>query len=259
MAWCTSDNFTTARPEEEVASQEVEIFNSPEDVERGVNPFRDCSVNSFRDYPGMESEDNPFNSWMSRVGGRMLATMKAMLYHRPGPSRGHNYTGQAKFLSRALTRDPDIGLSSAPSSHSPVKDADEWCEIILENKKKRRVTDSTKKRILELSKSFSESGIKQQYPWYRRQYLERFKESIRADNEMSRWTRIQQINEHVRDMADEAILNRHPLHDHMLARWAVQKAGELNARSFFTASGTWLRNFKKRHDVGSRKITGYIT
>lgn len=155
-----------------------------------------------------------------------------------------------------------LGSCSNNTCESVAQDTsndEEYIEITLDNGFRRKVKVSTKKIIVSMHQAgATEKAIRARYPWFRRNYIQNFL-AIDQDVEQGERSRIQQINEFVAEMADKTIRNRQPLHDYMLVRWAVQKAGELNARGFFTASHTWLLNLKKRADVVSRKITAYIT
>ncbi|CAF3336965.1 unnamed protein product [Rotaria socialis] len=59
-------------------------------------------------------------------------------------------------------------------------------------------------------------------------------------------------------MFQEARENILPVHDKDLQRWARQKAAE-DSSLIFEASEHWLRVFKHRHHICSRKITKLVT
>ncbi|CAF1508211.1 unnamed protein product, partial [Rotaria sp. Silwood1] len=59
-------------------------------------------------------------------------------------------------------------------------------------------------------------------------------------------------------MFEEARENVLPVHDRDLKRWALQKAAE-DPSLVFEASEHWLRVFKYRHRICSRKITKLVT
>ena len=107
-------------------------------------------------------------------------------------------------------------------------------------------------------KGYYEASIKAQYPWFELKHIARFREHCSTDGG-DQLCRIEQINEYVSIRATQAMNSHQPLHDYMFVREAVLRAGELNARSFFTVRHTWLLKFKKSNDVTSRKITNYIT
>ena len=192
---------------------------------------------------------------------RTLMRALEILRKEPSATRGRNFTKEAKYILRGMTCDMNIG-STSEDSQSPVKvrRKPEYCEVEVAANEKPKILKSTKKKILHLHdfKNYTTKGIQAQYPWYRSSHLQRSRESCR-NNETSNQTRIEQINTYVLGRAEEAMRLQQPLHDYMLVRWAVQRAGELNARSFFVASHTWLLNSKKRNDVVSRKITHHVT
>jgi hypothetical protein len=49
-----------------------------------------------------------------------------------------------------------------------------------------------------------------------------------------------------------------PVHDNDIRRWALEKAKEESLEDF-TASHHWLINFKKCHQITSRRITKFVT
>lgn len=170
------------------AKPEVNIYESQEDLQQGIRPFFDCPLN--RD-----------------EAARVLQRAMDMLRHQPGPSRGRNFTEEAKILLRRMTCDPNIGSSSGDSSQEkePAKkqepNQDENpCIIETSDGGRRKVLDSTKKRILMLhdERNATIATIRAQYPWFQKSHLERFRSSC-SGGEASQQTRIQQINEYVRD------------------------------------------------------------
>lgn len=70
--------------------------------------------------------------------------------------------------------------------------------------------------------------------------------------------KIQVIEDFVYDKFEEARNRVLSVHDHDLRRWALQKAAEDSVLNF-QASEHWLRAFKHRHRICSRKITKLVT
>ena len=128
-------------------TDQVLIYNTPEDMEMGVRPFFECPMSR------EEAE-------------KTLQRALDMLRHKPEPSRGRNFTAEAKILLRGMTCDPTIGSSSADSSQSPVKQREdpEYCEIELRGGTRLKIRESTKKHILHLHdvKGYDEASIKAQ-------------------------------------------------------------------------------------------------
>lgn len=48
------------------------------------------------------------------------------------------------------------------------------------------------------------------------------------------------------------------VHDRDLKRWAIRKARELNL-IMFKASDTWIKSFKRKNNIGNRRVTRFIT
>ncbi|CAF2057276.1 unnamed protein product [Rotaria magnacalcarata] len=88
-----------------------------------------------------------------------------------------------------------------------------------------------------------------------REYIARFRHYIEQHG--TKPEKLQIIDDFVYDMFEEARENVLPVHDNDLKRWAVQKAAE-NSNLIFEASEHWLRVFKHRHRICSRKITKLV-
>ncbi|CAF2826171.1 unnamed protein product [Rotaria sp. Silwood2] len=89
-----------------------------------------------------------------------------------------------------------------------------------------------------------------------RQYITRFRHYIEQHG--TKREKLQIIDDFVYDMFEEARDNVLPVHDRDLKRWALQKAAE-DSSLIFEASEYWLRVFKHRHRICSRKITKLVT
>ena len=223
----------------------MKFYDSSQELEKSIAPIYDTPLDR------------------SEVD-KVLRQAMDILHNTRGRSRvANNYTARAKRLLRGMTCDPNIGSSSSdesrpsPKKKKPVNTG--FCELEPGKLPKRVIADSTKKKILQLHNGRkSASAIQKLYPWFRPGYIERFRESCQSD-EGSQLGRIESINSYVRARAKEVMRSKGPLHDYMLVRWAMQRAGELDARSFFTASHQWLWNFKKKNGIVSRKITAFIS
>lgn len=203
-----------------------------------------------------------FEGLLSRDEAKMtLKRALDMLEHRPQKEyrRGPDYDDEAKGLLRFMTGEEHIGSTSSESViKSPAKASsrDDICEIEESSGQRRSISANTQRIIVEMHRrGASEAAIKAKYPWFRRNQVKRFTDCI----EGSQKSRMEQINQFVEDLALSTIDARQPLHDYMIVRWALQKADELDARSFFSASGTWLKHFKKRARISSRKITDWVS
>lgn len=149
------------------------------------------------------------------------------------------------------TEDDDSGSSSENSTfYEPECPRD-----IFVGGTQRRVSLETIIKIVELAdvKHQKESTIKGKYPWYTRQYLPRFREITASGG--SRRDRYDIIDREVFARAENAIRSGLPLHEYMLHHWAIEAADELQVDDF-VASRHWVHDFKKRHDIVSRKVTG---
>lgn len=89
-----------------------------------------------------------------------------------------------------------------------------------------------------------------------RQYIARFRHYI--DQHGTKSAKVQAVDDFVYDKFEEARDNVLSVHDRDLKRWALQKAAEEPGLTF-EASEHWLRIFKHRHRICSRKITKLVT
>jgi hypothetical protein len=87
------------------------------------------------------------------------------------------------------------------------------------------------------------------------QYISRFRYYIEQHG--TKPEKIQIIEDFVYDKFEEARNRVLPVHDRDLKRWALQKAAEDSVLNF-QASEHWLRVFKHRHRICSRKITKLV-
>ena len=223
---------------------ELEFYHSLQELEKSIAPIFDTPLDR------------------SEVD-KVLRRAMDILHHTRGRSRvADNYTARVKRMLRGMTCDPNIGSSSSDESRpSPKKKSEDagFCQLAPGNYDRRTISDSTKRKILAPhDEGKTTSAIQRLYSWFRPNYIKRFRESC-CSNEASQASRIEEINNYVTSRAEEVMQANAPLRDYMLVRWAMQRAGKLNARSFFTASNRWLWNFKKRNNIVSRKITAFIT
>ncbi|CAF2859243.1 unnamed protein product [Rotaria sp. Silwood2] len=89
-----------------------------------------------------------------------------------------------------------------------------------------------------------------------RQYITRFRHYIEQHG--TKREKLQIIDDFVYDVFEEARENVLPVHDRDLKRWALQKAAD-DPSLVFKASEHWLRVFKYRYLICSRKITKLVT
>jgi hypothetical protein len=87
-------------------------------------------------------------------------------------------------------------------------------------------------------------------------YVSRFRKYI--ENNGTRNHKLQEIDKVVYQKLIEARERYLPIHDIDLQRWALKASRELGFDDF-QASEFWIRTFKNRHKICSRKITNIIT
>ena len=89
-----------------------------------------------------------------------------------------------------------------------------------------------------------------------RSYIERFRKYV--ENGGTKRQKLDQIDHYTFEKFERARSEFHFVHDIHLKRWALQKAREINDKTF-EASDSWVLHFKRRHALCSRKVTKLIT
>ena len=86
-------------------------------------------------------------------------------------------------------------------------------------------------------------------------YVSRFKKYLARNG--TRKQKLPEIDKFVHQTLLEARAQYLPIHDIDLQRWAVKRSKELGLDGF-QASEFWIREFKTRHNICSRKITNIV-
>ena len=154
-----------------------------------------------------------------------------------------------------MTGDPGIGSPTEESDeNSPQKRQQEdldYCRPYT-FPDRRYISPETMQRIVALlDRNRSEKSIRGEYPWFRRQYADRFRRCLNSGSPTSyKMDQIlRKVNAHRRSA-------NNPLHEYMLRRWGLERAREIGA-DFFKASSFWIHSFKKRNRIVSRKVTKF--
>lgn len=230
---------TTPQPSDEESCSEEECPNDP--LKEGL--FRLLSESRSR----------------AELRQLLLDTVDIIDKKKPISARQRNigYNPDARTLGRALLGDPTFGSSTSnQSSQEVARDNDpDYCEMLGSNENRQVSLDVMRKIVEMKSQGKSHADIKKRYPRYWPKYFNDYQRCVAQGG--SRRTRMQEINDFVRERFTEARANNRPVHDYMLRRWAMTKAEELGANDFFAASHTWLYKFKKNNKIVARKITKY--
>jgi hypothetical protein len=121
----------------------------------------------------------------------------------------------------------------------------------------RRITLETMRAIISMhDRRMKESSIRQQYSWYRRQYLERFRQCVERGG--ARRSMYRDVDEYVIGQVRETRERGRPVHDYMIRHWAARRAEAIGFDDF-ACSKNWLYFFKKRHGIRSKKVTKIVT
>lgn len=171
------------------------------------------------------------------------------------------YGPAARELIRYLTQDqseaPTSGSSQESGSPNKRPQADpDFCEPSTSFGSERRTSLETMKKIVDMSKSRSEAGIRRLYPWYRRQYLNDFTRCIEAGGSHSIIRN--RINQRVQNDVNSILENQLPLKTYMIKGFGRRAARAENA-TWFKASYKWVNTFKKNNRLSSRKVTKKIS
>lgn len=172
--------------------------------------------------------------------------------------RRENIDQDAKNALRFLTGDPSIGSTSDDSSQpaSIHSEGSLVCERdFTVNNTERRISQSTIESIVRLHESGqSERSIKRKNKWYSCTLLPRFQKFVAEGGSLEqKW---KSIDDYVDNKVQEAHAANLPIHEYMHRQWAIKRADEIGADDF-TASRHWIHDFKQRHPVVSRAVTGY--
>jgi hypothetical protein len=89
-----------------------------------------------------------------------------------------------------------------------------------------------------------------------RLYLQRFRFYLHQQG--TKRQKLDDVDSHIFSMFEDARHKSLAVHDADLQRWARQYAKE-QSLSHFSASEHWVRSFKHRHNLVSRKITKFVT
>ncbi|CAF3617883.1 unnamed protein product [Rotaria sp. Silwood1] len=111
--------------------------------------------------------------------------------------------------------------------------------------------------VVEYSKTHTFLSLRNRYRSIKyKQQLRRIKQYVNAQG--TRKQKLQRIDEYVFSEFVRARESYLPIHDFDLRGLAIKKARSLNLNGF-TASHRWMLDFKRRHNISSRKITKLIT
>lgn len=115
------------------------------------------------------------------------------------------------------------------------------------------------KKILELKASGrSDKFLKTIYPNYRKDELDVYRRCV--DQGGSITNKIRNDNEGVLERVKQARDAFQAVHGFHLRRWGLELADEFNIPGkYFSASPIWLYKLKNKGEIGSRKVTEYIS
>lgn len=211
------------------------------------------------------------SSLLPLTGSALISTLRCALdIASNGPRKikrpcRQDYGRDARLLLRFLAQDPNQAPSSSEASSqessSPLKrprpnDEVDYCEPSTSSGSYRRTSLETMQKIVLLSSTRSEAGIRKMYPWYRRQYLPDFKRCV--DEGGSHSMQRNRINEVVSRNVSDRLDSNLPLKTYMLKAFARIQAKKMNV-TWFKASDHWVNNFKKNNMLCSRKVTQYMS
>lgn len=213
--------------------------------------------------------DNDIHNWLPLKGKNLEGTLRRALdivtkskATIKRPHRGPNFDTPARSLLGMLTQDATYEEPSSSSSQDsptrrPRNDDVDFCLPSTSSGSGRRTSLETMKKIVDLADhGRSEEAIRRKYSWYRRQYLPDFRRCVEQGG--SRHTKIQEINEFVKNETDYLIDN-----NFRLKGYVIRALGRRAARRFqapwFKASKGWIDEFKRKYRIGSRKVNKYIS
>ncbi|CAF3853800.1 unnamed protein product [Rotaria sp. Silwood1] len=121
----------------------------------------------------------------------------------------------------------------------------------------RSYSYQTMHEIVQFSNTHQFSSVKRRYRLIKdKKHLRRIKKYVRQQG--TRQQKLERVDQSVLNEFNEARIKGIPIHDQDLKRLAIRRASEMNLMNF-VASSFWLLNFKRRHNIISRKVTKFVT
>lgn len=195
--------------------------------------------------------------WEPEQAYSILRTALDQLSHNSSElgRRVRPFRSQAQSILSLLT-----GLDEP--SFEPEQDECEpdYCDDEIEVGTGHHPSRATMQKILDMvdgvngQKKRGTSSIQTLYPWFRPNYVERFRARLSGQR---RSDKLKHLDRKVYSIFVNARRKLQPVHGRMIQRWARQYAEEINL-SDFRASDSWLAVFKRRNRIVSRKVTSYI-
>lgn len=162
------------------------------------------------------------------------------------------FSSQAASLISLLTEDVDSTIEDSAGA----QDVD-WNEEPVPAQ--HHPSEQTMQTIIDMvdgvngQKRRRFASIKQLYPWMYESYVERFRLHLNGTRRM----RLKLLERNVNNTFTQARSRLQPVHGRMLKRWARQEAERLEIFPF-SASDSWLKSFKRKYRIVSRKVTAYV-
>lgn len=162
---------------------------------------------------------------------------------------------------RFLDDDFDINPHTIDDGYEEMH-AEDYAEVPICASTDTTVDDGYKRKAVEYwesgkKKKLSVSSVQSKYKLVTSErQLRIWKQQISAGG--TRKDNLFKVSEYTLQKFKEALQSKLTVHDLDLKRWALQKKHELNMH-WFKASPKWILQFKRKHNIVSRKITKYVT
>lgn len=115
----------------------------------------------------------------------------------------------------------------------------------------------TMSALAEYSKSHTFSSLRRRYRRVKsKQHLHRIKQYVKDQG--TKFHKLQRVDEYAYTEFLRARNSYLPIHDCDIRRVAIKKAREMDLNDF-VASHHWILDFKRRHNISSRKVTKLVT
>lgn len=184
---------------------------------------------------------------------------------QPKRPRREDYDSDARLLLRFLTRNARQEISSSSQSSQELPNAsqvdvsfeEDICQPSTSFGHGRRTSLETMQKIVSLvNQGQSVKAIQGKYKWYRKQYLKEFRRCVEEGGSHS--MKREKINNYTRQRVDELLAQNLPVKRYMIRAFG-RRAAALNDAPWFKGSSSWIKDFRKKNRLSTRKVTKKIS
>lgn len=218
---------------------------------------------SLEEYSDSQIEDELRRRWLGgpwsvEEASSILNSMIDLLFDKNQASRPRRFQVVARHILELLTGDPDSHIVEDSPETSTIDS--EYYDDQIDLGSGHHVSIKTMRTILDMyegtngQKKRSTDSIEKLYPWFRTSHIFRFRQRLESNG--TRFEKLKSVDNKVLTLFTQARKAHAPVHGRTIQRWARQSANAFNITDLL-ASDSWLKRFKRRHGIVSRKVTIY--